>query len=100
MLYYTTGFFTPAGAANPCASPQPDTLYTIDPTTGNTTVIGPVTVSGSNVNEFIGSSYVGGKLYGFTISNPDQEYSIDLTSGVATLVNSTAVAIGGAGSSQ
>ena len=61
MLYYTIGY---SGAS--CSTPMADTLYQIDPTSGTTTTIGQITVSGSGVNAFAGSTFVGGTLYGFT----------------------------------
>jgi len=82
VLYYTIGY---SGAS--CSSPMPDTLYQIDPTSGATTTIGQVTISGSAVNAFVGSAFVGGTLYGFTAGG--QEYTIDPATGVATLLIST-----------
>jgi hypothetical protein len=96
-LYYTIGY---SGAS--CSSPMPDTLYQIDPTNGNTTTVAPVTISGTPANGFVGSAFVGGKLYGFTSAGSGgQEYTIDPT-GVATSVANTTptTAIIGAGSSQ
>jgi hypothetical protein len=79
---------------------MPDTLYQIDPTNGNTTTVAPVTISGTPANGFVGSTFVGGKLYGFTAGG--QEYTIDPGTGVATSVANTTptTAIIGAGSSQ
>jgi hypothetical protein len=59
-----------------------------------------VTVNGLGVNEFVGSAFVGGKLYGFTAGG--QEYTIDPGTGVATSGANTTptTAIIGAGSSQ
>ncbi len=94
VLYYTIGS---TGVGTGCTA-FPDTLYQIDPTSGTTTTIGPVTVSGSVVNEFAGSTFVGGKLYGFTTNG--QEYTINPTSGVATFVTNTTQLIFGAGSSD
>lgn len=100
VLYYTIGY---SGAS--CSSPLPDTLYQIDPTNGTTTTIGQVTISGSGVNAFVGSAFVGGKLYGFTADG--KEYSINPASGVATFLSNTtisgtntSVAILAAGASQ
>lgn len=89
VLYYTIGGFTGAG----CSSPLNDTLYQIDPTTGATTTIGQVSVNG-----FVGSAFVGGTLYGFTAGG--QEYTIDLTTGVATFVTNTTTSIFGAASTS
>jgi hypothetical protein len=82
VLYYTTGY---SGAS--CSTAMPDTLYQIDPTSGATTTIGQVIVNGSDVNEFIGSAFVGDTLYGFTSSG--QEYTIDPATGMATFVANT-----------
>ena len=94
-LYYTIGY---SGAS--CSSPMPDTLYQIDPTNGNTTTVAAVTISGTPANGFVGSAFVGGKLYGFTAGG--QEYTIDPGTGVATSGANTTptTAIIGAGSSQ
>jgi hypothetical protein len=94
VLYYTIGY---TGAS--CTA-FPDTLYQIDPTTGSTTASIQVTVNGLGVNEFVGSAFVGGKLYGFTAGG--QEYTIDPGTGVATSGANTTptTAIIGAGSSQ
>jgi hypothetical protein len=76
-------------------------LYQIDPTNGTTTAGVQI---GSGVNEFVGSAFVGGTLYGFTSGG--QEYTINPATGVATFVTNvtnqtnTPVAIFGAGSSQ
>jgi hypothetical protein len=96
VLYYTIGS---TGGGTGCTV-FPDTLYQIDPTSGMTTLIGPVTVNGSGVNEFAGSTFVGGTLYGFTSTSGGQEYTIDPGTGVATFVTNTTVPIIGAGSSQ
>jgi hypothetical protein len=95
VLYYTIGY---SGAS--CGSPMPDTLYQINPTSGATTTIGQVTVSGLGVNAFVGSAFVGGTLYGFTAGG--QEYTINPATGVATLLTSTTATapILAAGSSQ
>jgi hypothetical protein len=92
VLYYTIGY-----TGESCTA-FPDTLYQIDPTTGSTTASVQVTVNGSGVNEFVGSAFVGGKLYGFTAGG--QEYTVDPGTGVATSVANTtpATAIIGAGS--
>jgi len=82
VLYYTIGY---SGAS--CSSPMPDTLYQINPTSGATTTIGQVTISDSGVNAFVGSTFVGGTLYGFTSGG--QEYAINPATGVATLLTST-----------
>jgi len=82
VLYYTIGY---SGVS--CSSPMPDTLYQINPTSGATTTIGQVTVSGSGVNTFVGSAFVGGTLYGFTAGG--QEYTINPATGVATLLTGT-----------
>jgi hypothetical protein len=94
VLYYTIGY---SGAS--CTSPMADTLYQINPADG-TTMTGPVTISGSGVNTFIGSTFVGGTLYGFTANG--KEYSIAPATGVATFLTNTTptVSILGAGSSQ
>jgi hypothetical protein len=92
-LYYTIGY---SGAS--CGSPVPDTLYQIDPTSGTTTTIGPVKISGTPANGFVGSTFVGSTLYGFTSASG--EYSINTTTGAATSVTNTTVPIVGAGSSQ
>jgi len=96
-LYYTVGY---SGAS--CGAPMPDTLYQIDPTSGATTLIGPITVSGSPRNGFVGSAFVGGTFYGFTSAGQGQaqEYSINLANGAATLLNNTTASIVAAGSSQ
>jgi hypothetical protein len=69
---------------------MPDTLYKIDPTSAATTSIGQVTVNGLGVNEFAGSAFVGGTLYGFT--SDGKEYTIDSASGIATFVANTTLA--------
>jgi hypothetical protein len=102
MLYYTVGFVTPAPTqANPnppaCSASATDTLYQVDPTSGITNSGVSLTVSGSAINGFIGSSYVGGTLYGFSTG---QEYTVNTITGVATPVASTTVPIVGAGSGQ
>jgi hypothetical protein len=79
---------------------MPDTLYQVTPTTGATTTIGQVTISGSGVNAFVGSTFVGSTLYGFTSTSGGQEYSINATTGVATFLTNTTVPVIGAGSSQ
>jgi hypothetical protein len=109
VLYYTVGFTTPAPTqANPnptpCSAPMTDTVYQINP--DGTSAASPVTitVNGSGVNEFVGSAFVGGTLYGFTSGG--KEYTIDTTAtstaGAATFVVNTvpATSIIGAGSSQ
>jgi Bacterial Ig-like domain (group 3) len=93
VLYYTIGF---SGAS--CSSPMPDTLYQVNPTTGVATVIGQVNISNSGVNAFVGSTFVGGTLYGFT--SDGKEYAINPGTGVATVLANTTVPIVGAGSSQ
>ena len=92
-LYYTIG--SQGGTGCPAFT---DTLYLIDPTTGNTTANVPVTVGGSPVNGFVGSAFVGGTLYGF--SSGGQIYTIDPASGIATSSVSTTptTSIFGAGS--
>jgi len=96
-LYYTVGY---SGAS--CSAPMPDTLSQIDPTSGATTLIGPITVSGSPMNGFVGSVFVGGTFYGFTSAGQGQaqEYSINLANGAATFLNNTTASIVAAGSSQ
>jgi hypothetical protein len=94
VLYYTIGS---TGVGTSCTA-FTDTLYQIDPTNGTTTTIGPVTVSGSGVNAFVGSTFVGGTLYGFT--SDGKEYAINPATGVATVPANTTVPIVGAGSSQ
>jgi large repetitive protein len=97
VLYYTIG--STGGDGTGCtATAFPDTLYQINPTTGVTTLIAQVTVSGSGVNEFVGSTFVGGTLYGFTSAG--QEYSIIPATGVATFLTDTTALIFGAGSSN
>jgi hypothetical protein len=73
-------------------------LYQINPTSGATTTIGQVTISGSGVNAFVGSTFVSGTLYGFTSGG--QEYAINPANGVATFLTNTTVPILGAGSSE
>lgn len=92
-LYYTIGY---SGAS--CNTPMSDTLYQIDPTSGTTTTIGQVTVSGSGVNAFAGSTFVGGTLYGFT--SDGKEYAISPTTGVAAFLTNTTSPILAAASSQ
>jgi hypothetical protein len=91
-LYYTIG--SQGGAGCPAFT---DTLYAIDPTTGNTIANFPITVGGSPVNGFVGSAFVNGTLYGFTADG--HEYSIDPATGIATLLKSTTPSIVGAGGS-
>jgi len=93
VLYYTIGY---SGAS--CSTPMADTLYQIDPTSGSTTTIGPITVSGSGVNAFAGSTFVGGTLYGFT--SDGKEYAISPATAVATFVTNTSTPILAAASSQ
>ncbi|HKF55942.1 MAG TPA: hypothetical protein VKJ45_10870, partial [Blastocatellia bacterium] len=64
--------------------------------------IGPITVSGSPMNGFVGSAFVGGTFYGFTSAGQGQaqEYSINLANGAATFLNNTTASIVAAGSSQ
>jgi hypothetical protein len=81
-LYYTIGY----SGAN-CTSPMPDTLYQINPKDGTATAGVQVTVVPSGVNEFVGSAFVGGTLYGFTSGG--KEYTIDPATGVATFVANT-----------
>jgi hypothetical protein len=87
VLYYTLAY---TGAS--CSSAQPDTLYVINPTNGMTTTVGATSVTG-----FVGSAFVNGTLYGFTADG--HEYSIDPSTGVATLLNTTTANIFGAGGS-
>jgi hypothetical protein len=94
VLYYTIGS-TGGGTGCPVFT---DTLYQINPANGNTTTIGPVTVGGSGVNEFAGSTFVDGTLYGFTTIGG--EYTINPTTGAATFVTDTTALIFGAGSSD
>jgi putative N-acetylmannosamine-6-phosphate epimerase len=78
---------------------MPDTLYQINPGDGSLAA-SPFAISGSTGN-FVGSTFVGGTLYGFTANG--KEYSVDPTSGAATFLKSIAPAgtsIVGAGSSQ
>jgi Bacterial Ig-like domain (group 3)/Putative Ig domain len=96
VLYYTIGS---TGVGTGCTA-FTDTLYQINPTSGATTPIGQVTVSGSGVNAFVGSTFVGGTLYGFASTSGGQEYTIDPGTGVATFLKNTTVPIIGAGSSQ
>jgi hypothetical protein len=89
VLYYTIGF-----GGRTCTTPMNDTLYQIDPASGTTTTIGQVSVNG-----FVGSAFVGGKLYGFTFNGINgQEYSINPATGVATFVTNTTTAVFGAAS--
>jgi hypothetical protein len=92
VLYYTIG--TQAGDG--CTA-STDTLYAIDPMTGNTTAIGQVTVNGAGVNAFVGSGFVNGTLYGFTADG--HEYVIDPATGAATLPKNTTANILSAGGS-
>jgi hypothetical protein len=92
VLYYTIGYQAGSG----CTA-STDTLYAIDPMTGNTTAIGQVTVNGSGVNAFVGSAFVNGTLYGFTADG--HEYVIDLAAGAATLPKNTTANILSAGGS-
>jgi hypothetical protein len=94
VLYYTIGS---TGAGSGCTA-LTDRLYQINPTNGATTLIGQITVSGSGVNAFVGSAFVGGTLYGFTSGG--QEYAINPATGVATFLTNTTAPIIGAGSSQ
>jgi Bacterial Ig-like domain (group 3) len=96
VLYYTIGS---TGVGTGCTA-FPDTLYQIDPTSGATTTIGQITISGSDVNAFVGSTFVSNTLYGLTADG--KEYSIAPATGVATFLTNTtpAVPILGAGSSQ
>ena len=100
VLYYTIGS---TGGGTGCTA-FTDTLYQINLTTGTTTTIGQVTsvkvtVNGSGVNEFVGSTFVGGTLYGFT--SDGQEYSINPANGMATFrVDTTALIFGAGGSSN
>jgi putative N-acetylmannosamine-6-phosphate epimerase len=73
-------------------------LYQINPTSGATTTIGQVTISNSGVNAFVGSTFVGATLYGFT--SDGKEYAINPATSVATFLTNTTVPIIGAGSSQ
>jgi hypothetical protein len=96
VLYYTIGS-TGGGSCTAFT----DTLYQINPTNGATTPGVQVTIYGSNgsgVNEFVGSTFVGGVLYGFTSGG--QEYTINPATGVATFVTNTTVLIFGAGDSN
>ncbi len=70
VLYYTVAY---TGAS--CTSPQPDTLYQINPQNGTpTTADVPTSMTG-----FVGSAFVNGTLYGFT--GDGKEYAIDPASG-------------------
>jgi hypothetical protein len=91
VLYYTIGLHNTRQQI--CSSPMPDTLYQINPTTGATTTIGPVSVSG-----FVGSGYVNGRLYAFTFDG--REYLINTVTGAATFVTNTTPAVFGAGSTS
>jgi hypothetical protein len=97
VLYYSVGFGN-RNSGPPCSGPLPDTLYQVDPNSGATTPIGPITIGGVGTNRFVGSAFVGGTLYGFTYDG--QEYSINLTSGVATFVTNTTTGIFGAASTS
>jgi Bacterial Ig-like domain (group 3) len=94
VLYYTIGS---QGGGTGCTA-FTDTLYQINPTSGATTTIGQVTISGSGVNAFVGSTFVSGTVYGFTSGG--QEYAINPANGVATSLTNTTVPILGAGSSE
>jgi hypothetical protein len=91
VLYYTIGS---QDATTGCTA-SPDTLYAIDPKSGNVTATVPITVGGSPASGFVGSAFVNGTPYGFTAGG--QEYSINPATGAATLVNATAPNILGAG---
>ena len=93
VLYYTIGFHN---GRRVCSSPMPDTLYQINPTTGATTTIGPVSVNSLGVNSLVGSGYVNGRLYAFTFDG--KEYVINTVIGAATFVTNTTPAVFGAGS--
>jgi hypothetical protein len=93
VLYYTIGS---TGVGTGCTA-FTDTLYQINPTNGATTTGVQVTISGSGVDAFVGSAFVGGTLYGFTSG---QEYAINPATGVATVLANTTVPIVAAGSSQ
>jgi hypothetical protein len=82
VLFYTFGY---SGAG--CGSPMPDTLYQINPQDGTTMPGVQVSVDGLGVNEFVGSAFVGGTLYGFTSGG--KEYTIDPATGMATFVANT-----------
>jgi large repetitive protein len=82
VLYYTFGY---SGAG--CGSAMPDTLYQINPQDGTTMASVQVSVDGLSVNEFVGSAFVGGTLYGFTSGG--KEYTIDPATGMATFVANT-----------
>jgi hypothetical protein len=94
LLYYTIGS---TGVGTGCTA-FTDTLYQINPTSGATTPGVQVTISGSGVNSFVGSTFVGGTLYGFT--SDGKEYAINPATGVATFLTNTTAPIIGAGSSQ
>ncbi|HET8922410.1 MAG TPA: Ig-like domain repeat protein [Candidatus Acidoferrum sp.] len=94
MLYYTIGS---NGVGTGCTAFN-DTLYVINPTSGATTTIGQVTISGSGVNAFVGSAFVGGTLYGFTATAGGQEYAINPATGVATFLTNTTAVISAGGS--
>jgi hypothetical protein len=93
VLYYTVGYTGGTG----CTAIA-DMLYKIDPTNGNTTQIGPIRIGNTPANGFVGSAFVGGKLYGFTVNGA--EYVINPTTGGATskVDLAPAIAIVGAGS--
>lgn len=67
---------------------NPANLYMIDTGTGAATLIG-----NSGGPEFSGTGFIGGTLYAFGIDN--KIYTVDTTSGVATLVNALSANISG-----
>jgi hypothetical protein len=79
VLYYTVSY-----SGGSCTGSLADTLYEINPSDGSLAA-GPFTISGST-SDFVGSAFVGGTLYGFTSNG--NEYSIDPTTGAATLLKS------------
>jgi Bacterial Ig-like domain (group 3) len=92
VLYYTLSY-----SGESCTASLADTLYEINPSNGSPAA-GPFTINGST-SDFVGSTFVGGTLYGFTTDG--KEYSIDPTSGTATLLKTITPAgtsIVGAGS--
>jgi hypothetical protein len=73
---------------------MPDTLYQVDPTSGATTLIGPITGVINGANRLVGGAFVGSTLYGFAYDG--NEYTINLTTGAATQVGNTGTSIFGA----
>jgi hypothetical protein len=92
VLYYSIGFGNRQNTI--CSQPMPDTLYQVDPTSGATTLIGPITGVINGANRLVGGAFVGSTLYGFAYDG--NEYTINLTTGAATQVGNTGTSIFGA----